>query len=104
MLRGYQIPEAGRQAKGSAVVNLLPLRSEEKITAVINVHDFEDTKYLVMATDRGMVKRCRLAEFSSVRKNGIKAVTLHDGEELIGVKITCWAHAMAWRFILMRRM
>jgi DNA gyrase subunit A len=88
MLRGYQIPEAGRQAKGSAVMNLLPLRPEEKITAVINVHDFEDTKYLVMATDRGTVKRCRLAEFSSVRKNGIKAVTLHDGEELIGVKIT----------------
>ncbi len=88
MLRGYQIPEAGRKAKGSAVVNLLPLRPEEKITAVINVHDFEDTKYLVMATDRGTVKRCKLTDFSSVRKNGIKAVALHDGEELVGVKIT----------------
>ena len=88
MLRGYQIPEAGRKAKGSAVINLLQLGLDEKITAVINVHDFDDTKYLFMATDRGTVKRCKLAEFSSVRKNGLRAIALHDGEELIGVKIT----------------
>ena len=88
MLRGYQIPEAGRKAKGSAVINLLQLRPEEKITAVINVTEFEDKKYLIMATNKGTVKRCKLTEFSSVRKNGLKAVVLNDGEELISVKIT----------------
>ena len=88
MLRGYQIPEAGRKAKGSAVINLLQLGLDEKITAVINVHDFDDTKYLFMATNKGTVKRCKLTDFSSVRKNGLKAIVLNDGEELISVKIT----------------
>ena len=88
MLRGYQIPESGRKAKGSAVINLLQLGPDEKITAVINVPGFEDKKYLFMATNRGTVKRCKLTDFSSVRKNGLKAIVLHDGEELISVKIT----------------
>ena len=88
MLRGYQIPEAGRKAKGSAVINLLQLGPDEKITAVINVPGFEDNKYLSMATNKGTVKRCKLTDFSSVRKNGLKAMVLHDGEELISVKIT----------------
>ena len=88
MLRGYQIPEAGRKAKGSAVINLLQLAPDEKITAVINVPGFEENKYLFMATNKGTVKRCKLTDFSSVRKNGLKAMVLHDGEELIGVKIT----------------
>ena len=88
MLRGYQIPEAGRKAKGSAVINLLQLDPDEKITAVINVPGFEDNKYLFMATNRGTVKRCKLTDFSSVRKNGLKAMVLHDGEELISVKAT----------------
>lgn len=106
MLRGYQIPEASRTAKGTAAVNLLPLRPDEKITAVINVPDFDDAKYLFMATNRGTVKRCRLTDFSSVRKNGLKAIALHDGEELIGVKVTdgnnsillATNHGMAIRF------
>ena len=88
MLRGYQIPEAGRKAKGSAVINLLQLSPDEKITAVINVSEFEDKKYLFMATNRGTVKRCKLTDFSSVRKNGLKAMVLHDSEELISVKIS----------------
>ena len=88
MLRGYQIPEAGRKAKGSAVINLLQLAPDEKITAVINVPGFEENKYLFMATNKGTVKRCKLTDFSSVRKNGLKAMVLHDGEELISVKAT----------------
>ena len=88
MLWGYQIPKAGRKAKGSAVINLLQLGPDEKITAVINVPGFEDNKYLFMATNRGTVKRCKLTDFSSVRKNGLKAMVLHDGEELISVKAT----------------
>ena len=88
MLRGYQIPEAGRKAKGSAIINLLQLSPDETVTAVINVPEFDDNKYLFMATNRGTVKRCKLTDFSSVRKNGLKAIALHDGEELIGVKIT----------------
>lgn len=88
MLRGYQIPEAGRWAKGTAIINLLQLSPSEKITAVINVSEFEDKKFLFMATNKGTVKRCKLTDFSSVRKNGLKAIGLNDGEELIGVKIT----------------
>ncbi len=88
MLWGYQIPEAGRKAKGSAVINLLQVSPDEKITAVINVPGFEENKYLFMATNKGTVKRCKLTDFSSVRKNGLKAIVLNNGEELIGVKIT----------------
>ena len=88
MLRGYKIPEASRKAKGSAMINLLQLDLGEKITAVINVPRFEDNKYLFMATNKGTVKRCKMTDFSSVRKNGLKAMVLHDGEELISVKIT----------------
>ena len=88
MLRGYQIPEASRKAKGTAIINLLQLRPDEKISAVINVRDFEEKKFLFMATNKGTVKRCKLNRFSFVRKNGLKAIALNDGEELIGVKIT----------------
>lgn len=88
MLRGYQIPEASRKAKGTAIVNLLQLDSDEKITTVINVPEFSDEKYLFMATNQGTVKRCKLTDFSSVRKNGLKAIILNDGEELISVKVT----------------
>ena len=87
-LRGYQIPEAGRRARGSAMINLLPLDTGEKITGFVTVSAFEENKFLFMATNRGTVKRTRLAEFSSVRKNGLKAMNLHEGEELIRVKVT----------------
>ena len=87
-LRGYQIPEAGRRARGSAMINLLPLDTGEKITGFVTFSAFEENKFLFMATNRGTVKRTRLAEFSSVRKNGLKAMNLHEGEELIRVKVT----------------
>ena len=87
-LRGYQIPEAGRQAKGSAVINLLQLSPGEKITAVINVSAFEEDKFLFMATNQGTVKRTRLTDFSYVRKSGLKAIVLNEEEELISVKLT----------------
>ncbi len=87
-LRGYQIPEAGRTAKGSAIINLLKLSPGEKITAVINVSEFDDTKYLFMATNQGTVKRTKLADFSYVRKSGLKAIVLNEDEELISVKLT----------------
>ena len=87
-LRGYQIPEASRTAKGSAIINLLQLSPGEKITAVINVAAFEEEKYLFMATDRGTVKRCKLTDFSFVRRIGLKAIVLNDDEELISVRMT----------------
>ena len=88
MLRGYQIPEFSRTAKGSPIINLLQLSQDEKITAVINISEFDDKKYLFMATNKGTVKRCKLTDFSSVRKNGLKAIVLNDNEELVSVKIT----------------
>jgi DNA gyrase subunit A len=87
-LRGYQIPEAGRTAKGSAIINLLQLSPGEKITAVINVSEFEENRYLFMATDKGTVKRCKLTDFSFVRRSGLKAIVLNEDEELIGVRMT----------------
>ena len=87
-LRGYQIPEAGRQAKGSAIINLLQLSPGEKITAVINVSEFEENKFLFMATNQGTVKRTKLTDFSFVRKSGLKAIVLNDDEELNSVRLT----------------
>ena len=87
-LRGYQIPEASRQAKGTAIINLLQLSPGEKITAVINTAEFAEGQYLFMATNKGTVKRTKLTEFSSVRKNGLRAINLNDKEELISVKLT----------------
>ena len=87
-LRGYQIPEASRQAKGSAIINLLQVSPGEQITAVINVSEFEDNKFLFMATNQGTVKRTKLKDFSFVRKNGLKAIILNEDEELISVKMT----------------
>lgn len=87
-LRGYQIPEASRQAKGTAIINLLQLSPGEKITAVINTMEFAEGQYLFMATNKGTVKRTKLTEFSSVRKTGLRAINLNENEELISVKLT----------------
>lgn len=87
-LRGYQIPEASRQAKGTAIINLLQLSPGERITAVINTMEFTEGQYLFMATNKGTVKRTKLTEFASVRKNGLRAIVLNDNEELISVKLT----------------
>lgn len=87
-LKVHEIPEAGRQAKGTAIVNLLSLNSGEKITAVITVKDFTDDKYLFMCTKFGTVKRCVLADYYSHRQAGIIAISLDEGDSLIGVKLT----------------
>lgn len=87
-LKGYQIPESSRTAKGMNIVNLLPLEGEEKVTAMIPIHAFEEGKYLVMATKLGIVKRISLTRLESARKAGIRALTIGDGDELIAVMLT----------------
>ena len=86
--KGYEIPEASRTAKGTAVINLLPLSQDEKITAVIPVKEFSEGQYMFMATNKGIVKKTKLTEFDSIRKIGMIAIGLDEGEELIGVTLT----------------
>mgnify|MGYP002595327687 CR=1 FL=1 len=86
-LRGYEIPEAGRTAKGTAIVNLLRLDNGEKISAVIPITNFEDGKYLLMATKNGLIKKTALKDFDSTRKTGL-SITLKDDDELIDVRLT----------------
>lgn len=87
-VKGYQIPESSRTAKGMNIVNLIPIEGDEKVTAMIPIHDFEEGKYLVMATKLGIVKRIELTRVQSARKAGIRAVTIGDGDELISVMLT----------------
>ena len=87
-LRGFEIPEAGRTAKGTAIVNLLRLDPGEKITAVIPINNFEDGKYLLMATKNGMIKKTPLQEYQSGKKTGLIGITLKDDDELIKVSLT----------------
>ncbi len=84
----YEIPEAGRAARGKAIVNLLELQSGEKIAAMVRVRDFPETEFLVMATARGVVKKTRLSEFGNPRRAGIIAINIDEGDRLIGVKQT----------------
>ena len=87
-LRGYEIPEAGRTAKGTAIVNLLSLDPGEKITAVIPISNFAEGKYLLMATQKGFIKKTSLTEYNSARKTGLQAITLKEEDELIAVRLT----------------
>ena len=87
-LKAYEIAEASRQAKGTAIINLLQLGKDEKITAVIQVKEFNPERFLFMATKKGIVKKTGLLEFSSMRKGGLIAINLDDDDELIGVKFT----------------
>lgn len=87
-LRGYELPEAGRTARGTAIVNLLRLDGGEKISAVIPIQNFAEGKYLFMATKNGLVKKVALNEFDAVRKAGIIAINLKENDELIDVKLT----------------
>ena len=87
-LKGYELPEAGRTAKGTAIVNLLRLDQGEKITAVIPIANFAEGKYLLMATRNGMIKKTALSEYASVRKSGLLGITLRENDELIGVRLT----------------
>ena len=85
-LKAYEIPEASRTARGTAIVNLIPLMPEEKITSMIPMKEYRDDQYLVMATMQGIVKRTRLSDFANIRKNGLAAISLRDGDKLIEVK------------------
>ena len=87
-LRGYEIPEAGRTARGTAIVNLLSLDNGEKISAVIPINNFAEGKYLLMATKNGLIKKTALTEYNSARKTGLQAITLKEEDELITVKLT----------------
>ena len=87
-LRGYEIPEAGRTAKGTAIVNLLRLDNGEKISAVIPLQNFAEGKYLLMATRNGLIKKTALSEYSSNKKTGLLAITLKEDDELIDVRLT----------------
>ena len=85
-LKGYEIPEAGRTARGVNIINLLQLQPEEKITAIIPVEEAEDRPYLMMATRKGIIKKTNFSEYQNIRKSGLAAITLRDGDELIEVK------------------
>lgn len=89
-LKGYEIPEGSRQSKGMNVVNLLPLENEEKISSMIKVPDFggEETKYLCMVTRNGIIKRTELEQYRNLRKSGIIAINLDEGDELSWVRLT----------------
>ncbi len=87
-LKGYEIPEAGRTAKGTAIVNLLSLDAGEKISAVIPIQNFAEGKYLLMATKNGLIKKTALREYDSSRKTGLQGITLKEDDELIGVRLT----------------
>ncbi len=86
--KGYEIPEAGRTAKGTAIINLLPIEQGEKITAVIPVKEFKDDHFMFMATNKGTVKKTNLVDFDSARKTGLIAINLDANEDLIGVEMT----------------
>ena len=87
-LKGYEIPEAGRTAKGTAIVNLLSLDAGERISAVIPIQNFAEGKYLLMATKNGLIKKTALKEYNSGKKTGLLSITLKDEDELISVKLT----------------
>ena len=87
-LKAYEIPEAGRTARGTAIINLLQLAPGEKISAMIPIKEYDDQKNLFMVTRKGIVKKTALSEFANVRKNGLAAINLRDDDELIEVKTT----------------
>ncbi len=87
-LRGYEVPEAGRTARGTAIVNLLSLDAGEKVSAVIPLQNFAEGKYLLMATKNGLIKKTALKEYDSSRKTGLQGITLKEEDELIDVRLT----------------
>lgn len=87
-LKAYEIPETGRTARGMAIVNLLQLQPEEKVTAIIALKEFEDERYLFMATKSGIVKKTQMKDFANIRKTGIQAINLREDDDLIEVKAT----------------
>jgi len=87
-VKAYEIPEAGRTARGTAIINILQLMPEEKISAMIPIREYEEGKYLFMATEKGLVKKTPIKDYENVRKNGLAAIRLREEDHLIEVKIT----------------
>ena len=87
-MKAYEIPEAGRTARGTAIINLLQLTPGEKITAIISVKEYNENNYLFMATKNGLVKKTAITEYANIRKSGLQAINLRDDDELIEVKFT----------------
>jgi DNA gyrase subunit A len=88
VLKAYQIPEAGRTAKGTNIINLIPVEGDERIQAVICLKEFDESNFLIMGTKQGLIKKTSLDKYSSIRKNGLIAINLKDDDELIGVRVT----------------
>ena len=89
-MKAYEIPEAGRTARGTAIINLLQLQPGEKITAVIPIKEYKDDHYLFMATKNGIVKKTPITDYAKVRKKGLAAINLREEDELITPRILCW--------------
>jgi DNA gyrase subunit A len=87
-LKAYEIPESGRTARGTAIINILQLMPEEKISAMIPISEYEEGKYLFMATEKGLVKKTPIKDYENVRRNGLAAIRLREEDQLIEVKIT----------------
>lgn len=87
-LKGYELPDAGRTAKGVNLINLLPIETNEKIQAVITFKEFDKTNYFIMGTRQGLIKKTQVSQYSSIRKNGLNAINLREDDELIGVRMT----------------
>ena len=87
-IKAYEIPEASRTSRGTAIINLIPLQPDEKITAMIPIKEYEDNKYLFMATKNGIVKKTPIRDYENIRKTGLAAINLRDDDKLIEVKIT----------------
>ena len=87
-IKAYEIPEASRTSRGTAIINLIPLQPGEKITAMIPIKEYEDNKYLFMATKRGIAKKTPVTDYANIRKTGLAAINLREDDELIEVKIT----------------
>ena len=87
-IKAYEIPEASRTSRGTALINIIPLQPDEKITAMIPIKEYEEGKYLFMATAKGMVKKTPIKDYENVRKNGLAAINLREDDTLIEVKVT----------------
>lgn len=87
-LKAYEVPEGSRTSKGMNIVNILPIEADEKVTAMIRVENFDEGQYLCMVTRRGIIKRTKLDAYSNIRKNGVKAIVLDEGDELAWVRLT----------------
>ena len=87
-LRAYEIPEAGRVAKGTNIINLIAIEPDERIETVLSIRDNTKDGFLFMATKQGIVKKTPLSDFKNLRKNGLIAINLREGDELLKVKVT----------------